>query len=84
MKYYKIIDEPNGIPIPWKDLPENIKKELPGDFLWNVKTVNENGIIGEKTIVYLEETDEGPEDDWNLYDQIDEDITIILAYDDIC
>lgn len=82
MKYFKITDESTGIPIPWKDLPEDIKQELPGDFLWNVKTVDKDGIIEEKTVVYLEEIDDKKE--YSMVRQLNEEITIILDYDDIC
>lgn len=83
MKYFRVTDGPEGIPIPWKTLPGEIKNELPGDLMWNVKTVDKDGRLGEATVVYLRETDEEPDEPWDIIGKLGDDL-IIFNYDDLC
>lgn len=97
MKYYKIIDEPIGIPIPWKNLPPAIKTSIPGEYLWNMTTVDKYGILGEITAASLIEVDEdcydedlrnGGEFEGILFENLNEETVIVLDLieyeDDFC
>lgn len=86
MRYYKVIDNPTGIPMLWKDLPPEIKDDLPGEFLYNIKGVGSNGVIEEKTFVYLVEVDE---EYVEMFDDLvvgekEPDTIIVLDLDDFC
>lgn len=46
-------DLSNATAIDWNKFPEEVIDNLPGEYLYNVLSVNDLGEVEEKTVVYL-------------------------------